>query len=552
MYGAVTNSHNDWQRSSETWGSGNPSKPTTTATAMSSTASGTNSTSKLRQTCDACQAIKTRCSRERPSCARCLTQNIPCHYSISRRIGRPRRLAQPTSPTSSSQIRRSKERIPKASQPSSESTHVAQPQNNFYSLDWTEVDIDADNDTIISDQTPPPSVVDQERSQASLTTTPSIARTQTMNVETSVFPPIHGVMSDLNDRDFFNSCFDNMELTKMRSSLSSSMTNNVRQQADPTSQQNLDDSDADKQSISLSRNFAQHIKPGQSTFPHVGYDEDMPGVSAWDFLNEFPPQAQHNTCRCLESALSITLSIRKGNMYPGGMDLTLDLEVQLREIVPVAIQCNVCKSRQGETLKLLSNAMADVVDLLQQLCNVEFADSTNISALSKQQLPTPSKPDRLEWGQPPYLNARFMPNSHQPISHERSGSDISGSSGAQDKLPSPKSIASEQNPVVMIPTSPSPEKGHWRILVGRHLLVGDDRKFVLIHLLRRRLFALSNVLESLIRAMQDLRIAIRREQSFVAFKDDALNTTSEMDTRRSMKTASKLYDIIDQLEGIRI
>nr|QTE76008.1 ScyR8 [Scytalidium album] len=47
---------------------------------------------KLRSTCDACQDAKTRCSHDNPRCRRCETRNIKCVYSISRRMGRPRRL----------------------------------------------------------------------------------------------------------------------------------------------------------------------------------------------------------------------------------------------------------------------------------------------------------------------------------------------------------------------------------------------------------------------------------------------------------------------------
>jgi hypothetical protein len=52
---------------------------------------------KLRQTCDACQAIKTRCSRTHPVCTRCQAHDIPCQYSASRRLGRPRRLVTSSS-----------------------------------------------------------------------------------------------------------------------------------------------------------------------------------------------------------------------------------------------------------------------------------------------------------------------------------------------------------------------------------------------------------------------------------------------------------------------
>lgn len=279
----------------------------------------------------------------------------------------------------------------------------------------------------------------------------------------------------------------------------------------------------------------------------------MTGIFGWEFPNDPAPPPQENACRCLESALSITLSIRKGNTftYSGAMDLALNIEAQLRETIPIAVQCTACKVQQGETLKLLSNAMADAVDLLQQLCNVEFSDYNDLPPSSKQQ-GTFSMLDRLEWLQPSQPNGQFMPSSRQSMSHERNGSNGSSVDGTQKKLPSPpKSVVGEQNQPVMSATG-GPERGNWRILFGRHQLVGDDREFVLMHLLRRRLFALSNVLEDLIRAMQDLRMANRRELSFVPFESDVSNAASEIDMRKSMKTASKLYDIIDHLEGIRI
>ena len=100
---------------------------------------------KLRQTCDACQAIKTRCSRDRP-CQRCQTQKIECHYSVSRRIGRPRRQAPPPSPASPSHIRRQDEKIPVTSEPSNETASIAQ-SSGAYTVDWSVVDIDVDSDS---------------------------------------------------------------------------------------------------------------------------------------------------------------------------------------------------------------------------------------------------------------------------------------------------------------------------------------------------------------------------------------------------------------------
>lgn len=46
---------------------------------------------KLRSSCDACLANKTKCSRAKPSCARCTQRGKPCIYSQCRKIGRPSR-----------------------------------------------------------------------------------------------------------------------------------------------------------------------------------------------------------------------------------------------------------------------------------------------------------------------------------------------------------------------------------------------------------------------------------------------------------------------------
>lgn len=54
---------------------------------------------------------------------------------------------------------------------------------------------------------PAPGVVNQERNRTNNTMTPIIARTQSMNIESSVFSPVRGVVTDLNDRGRL-SCLD--------------------------------------------------------------------------------------------------------------------------------------------------------------------------------------------------------------------------------------------------------------------------------------------------------------------------------------------------------
>ncbi|KAF7539921.1 hypothetical protein G7054_g1797 [Neopestalotiopsis clavispora] len=47
-----------------------------------------NSTPKLRDSCEACAAAKLRCSKEKPSCARCTRRGRNCEYLATRRTGR--------------------------------------------------------------------------------------------------------------------------------------------------------------------------------------------------------------------------------------------------------------------------------------------------------------------------------------------------------------------------------------------------------------------------------------------------------------------------------
>ncbi|KAH8800200.1 putative AflR-like C6 transcription factor [Xylogone sp. PMI_703] len=457
---------------------------------------------RLRQTCDACQAIKTRCSRGKPSCARCLAHNIPCHYGASRRIGRPRRLALPPSSVPSSHVRKQDKQITVRSQSSSGSTGNSQPASGFYTDEWNskdvdlDVDIDVDNDKIIADDSETPSngssdAVERDINQNDRSATPTVAgrRAPISSIATSAFPSPQAQVSGLNDQDLFSLFFENDISRLPSSSLSSSLTNDVK----IPSRRIIDDLDIDRQS-SLLLSYRQHMEQTQFTFTPSEHELDISAPFGWEFSNDAWPPPRESPCRCLESALSVALSIRQGQvfLYAGAMDLALDVEAQLRETVPVAVRCSACKGHKGEILKLFSNAMADAVDLLQRLCNAEFSDA---------------------------------------------------------KAPPPKTSSSDQHELQM---GSGTGLNGWRVLVGQHLIVGDDRKFVLMHLLRRRLHALANVLECLIRAMQDLRTALKREESLVPYDDEALNRSDEIDTRKSMKTASKLYDIIDQLEKVHI
>lgn len=47
------------------------------------------STTKLRESCGVCAASKVKCTREKPTCARCVARGLDCQYLESRRSGRP-------------------------------------------------------------------------------------------------------------------------------------------------------------------------------------------------------------------------------------------------------------------------------------------------------------------------------------------------------------------------------------------------------------------------------------------------------------------------------
>ncbi|KAH6884209.1 hypothetical protein B0T10DRAFT_551107 [Thelonectria olida] len=53
---------------------------------------------KLKDSCDVCSSSKVRCTKEKPSCARCCKYGHRCYYSPARRIGRPHRAYSAASP----------------------------------------------------------------------------------------------------------------------------------------------------------------------------------------------------------------------------------------------------------------------------------------------------------------------------------------------------------------------------------------------------------------------------------------------------------------------
>ncbi|KAJ0419692.1 aflatoxin regulatory protein-domain-containing protein [Aspergillus carlsbadensis] len=48
---------------------------------------------KLRESCSHCAHSKVRCTKEKPSCARCMNRHLVCEYKVSRRTGRTSRAA---------------------------------------------------------------------------------------------------------------------------------------------------------------------------------------------------------------------------------------------------------------------------------------------------------------------------------------------------------------------------------------------------------------------------------------------------------------------------
>lgn len=43
---------------------------------------------KLRDSCESCAAFKVRCSREKPTCKRCVERGADCQYAVKQRTGR--------------------------------------------------------------------------------------------------------------------------------------------------------------------------------------------------------------------------------------------------------------------------------------------------------------------------------------------------------------------------------------------------------------------------------------------------------------------------------
>ncbi|KAI3329240.1 hypothetical protein HD806DRAFT_530637 [Xylariaceae sp. AK1471] len=58
---------------------------------MSSSATGQNGAVQKHRACDECRTRKLACTKESDGCSRCKRENIPCHYSAQKPMGRPRK-----------------------------------------------------------------------------------------------------------------------------------------------------------------------------------------------------------------------------------------------------------------------------------------------------------------------------------------------------------------------------------------------------------------------------------------------------------------------------
>ena len=84
--------------------------------------SAVSATPKLRDSCHACAASKVKCSKEKPTCARCWKRGLPCEYVVTRRAGR-KHDARPSSRTNVTQP------LPGTSSSTSSETGIRTPYN---------------------------------------------------------------------------------------------------------------------------------------------------------------------------------------------------------------------------------------------------------------------------------------------------------------------------------------------------------------------------------------------------------------------------------------
>ena len=68
--------------------------PIVTSYPLSFTSEYQMSTVKLRESCESCASCKVKCTKEKPSCSRCVARGLDCQYGESRRCGRASKYAR--------------------------------------------------------------------------------------------------------------------------------------------------------------------------------------------------------------------------------------------------------------------------------------------------------------------------------------------------------------------------------------------------------------------------------------------------------------------------
>ncbi|KAM0199226.1 hypothetical protein ACHAQI_012161 [Fusarium lateritium] len=97
---------------------------------------------KLKASCDFCAMSKVKCDRGQPQCLRCIRNEVECHYSESRRIGKARRIFGATGPGSKQSNFPTQETWGQQVQESRTMTHDSS-ESPDYSISMDEFDEDA-------------------------------------------------------------------------------------------------------------------------------------------------------------------------------------------------------------------------------------------------------------------------------------------------------------------------------------------------------------------------------------------------------------------------
>ena len=79
---------------------------------------------KLRASCDNCYLSKVKCAKERPTCSRCSNHDVPCKYSPSQRVGKPKKSRDERSEHTASSVDSHLPSFPPSHSDSNASTHL--------------------------------------------------------------------------------------------------------------------------------------------------------------------------------------------------------------------------------------------------------------------------------------------------------------------------------------------------------------------------------------------------------------------------------------------